>query len=389
MNITIQPGLLRGTVEVPPSKSMAHRYLICAALSDNPTELICPETNRDIEATVDCLRALGADITRSEGGYSIIPISRIPVNPLLPCKESGSTLRFLLPIAGAMGVDATFLLEGRLPDRPLSPLWEEMERMGCHLSRPTANTIRCSGQLRPGHYRMDGSVSSQFISGLLFALPLLPNSTFEIIGKPGSEPYIAMTQAAMRSFQAPQYHSPGTIPVEGDWSSAAFWFTAVYLGSNGLSICNLDYNSIQGDSSILGILPMLEKTSSTISAKDIPDLIPILSVFAAANKGAVFTDVQRLRHKESDRVDAIVHMIHALGGKAVASENSLKIMGTGLHGGTVSSFGDHRITMAAAIAATVCKEPVTILGAECVEKSYPRFWEDYQFLGGKYDQFLR
>lgn len=389
MDIIIQPRLLRGEISVPPSKSMAHRYLICAALADNPTQLICPETNADIEATTQCLRALGADIIRTETGYSVFPISNLPNTATLPCGESGATLRFLLPVVGALGIDAAFLLEGRLPQRPLSPLWEELERMGCCLSRPDENTIRCTGKLRQGHYAIDGGISSQFVSGLLFALSLLPGSTLEISGQPKSTPYIDMTKAAMAIFRVPNYHSPGRLTVEGDWSSGAFWVAAAYLGSDGIGIHNLNDDSIQGDRAVLDLLPLLETGRATISAAQIPDLIPILSIMAAANHGAVFTDVHRLRYKESDRVAAIVDMVHALGGKAEATENTLTIHGTGLRGGTVDSRNDHRIAMSAAISATVCKTPVTILGAECVKKSYRKFWDDYRLLGGKYDQFLR
>ena len=389
MDITIQPRHLRGEAHIPPSKSMAHRLLICAALSDNATQLICPETNRDMEATVGCLNALGANIIRTDSGYTVFPISNIPENAELPCGESGATLRFLLPIVGALGVDAIFHLEGRLSQRPLSPLWEEMERMGCTLSRPTEDTVRCHGKLCPGHYYIDGDVSSQFISGLLFALALLPGSTLEVTSKVESAPYIAMTKAVMEQFHAPQYHSPGHITVEGDWSNAAFWVAAAYCGSEGILVLGLDSDSLQGDRAILDILPMLMKCFSTISASDIPDLIPVLSVVAAANHGAVFQNIRRLRLKESDRVAAILSMIRSLGGKAEATEDTLTVFGTGLKGGIVDSFSDHRIAMSAAIAATVCKMPVTILGAECVEKSYPKFWEEYACLGGKYGQLLR
>ena len=146
MDITIHPRLLRGDVTVIPSKSLAHRYLICAAFSDAPTQLLCSQTNRDIEATVDCLNAIGAQISRTDSGYLVIPVASIPASACLNCCESGSTLRFMLPIVGALGIDATFLMEGRLPNRPLSPMWEEMERMGCILTRPTPNTIHVCGK---------------------------------------------------------------------------------------------------------------------------------------------------------------------------------------------------------------------------------------------------
>lgn len=384
MDITIQPGKLRGNVAAIPSKSQAHRYLICAALDDSPTTILCPDTNQDIEATADCLRALGADIRRAETGYTVTPIRVVPEAALLPCRESGSTLRFLLPIAGALGVDATFQMEGRLPQRPLSPLWEEMERMGCTLSRPTSDTVRCRGKLRQGEYRMDGSVSSQFITGLLLALPVVGDGSLAVTGKVESKPYIDMTNAAIRVFR----DSPAHLTVEGDWSNAAFWLAAQALGSE-LAVTNLNPDSTQGDKAVADLLPALLNSHPTISAADIPDLVPILSVVAAANHGAVFTDIQRLRLKESDRVASTIAMLTALGGKAEAEESTLTVYGTGLLGGTVSSAGDHRIAMAAAMASTVCREPVTLLGAQAVNKSYPLFWEEFHRLGGKYELYLR
>ena len=388
MDITIQPGTLSGTVAAIPSKSQAHRLLICAAFADQETTLICPDTNRDMDATADCLCALGADIRRTKTGYTVTPIRTVPETATLNCCESGSTLRFLLPIVGALGVDATFLMEGRLPSRPLSPLWEEMERMGCTLSRPSANTIRCQGKLRQGAYTIDGSVSSQFITGLLLALLLVGDSPLEVTGKIESAPYIDMTLKVMCLFGAPNLRSPGTVTVEGDWSNGAFWLAAKALGSD-LEVTNLSSDSAQGDRAVADILPLLQTGCPTVSAADIPDLVPILSVVAAANRGAVFTDIRRLRLKESDRVASTVAMIQNLGGNAEATDDTLTIFGTGLTGGTVNSVNDHLIAMAAAIASTVCSTPVTILGAQCVSKSYPRFWEEFSRLGGKYEQYLR
>lgn len=387
MDITIQPGKLSGQLNAIPSKSQAHRLLICAAFADGQTRLLCPQTNRDMEATADCLRALGADIERTDQGYTVTPIQSVPEHALLRCGESGSTLRFLLPIAGALGVDAIFLMEGRLPQRPLSPLWEEMERMGCRLSRPTADIIRCQGRLHPGAYRIDGGISSQYITGLLFALPLIGGSTLEVTGRIESRPYIDMTRRAIDLFGGPGKPSPGTIPVEGDWSNAAFFLAAKALGSE-ITVMQLENNSPQGDRKVAQLLPILQENAQ-IGVSDIPDLVPILSVVASANAGAVFTDIQRLRLKESDRVASTIAMLKALGGNAEATEDTLTVYGTGLRGGTVDSVNDHRIAMAAAIAATVCTEPVTVLGAQCVEKSYPHFWEEFARLGGKYEQYVR
>ena len=388
MDLTLMPRRLRGDITVIPSKSQAHRLLICAAFADKATQLVCRETNADIEATAHCLCALGAEILRTDTGYTVFPATKVPSKAVLPCGESGSTLRFLLPVVGALGVDATFLLEGRLPQRPLSPLWEEMERMGCSLSRPTKNTVRCQGKLKSGAYTIDGSVSSQFITGLLFAHALIGGCTLEITGKLESKPYVDMTQDALQLFCAPNFHTPGTLPVEGDWSNGAFWLAANALGSD-LTVHGLHTESSQGDRAVMKILRLLMYGTPTVSAADIPDLVPILAVCAAAKQGAVFTDIRRLRLKESDRVASVIAMIEALGGKAEANENTLTVCGTGLRGGVVDAVNDHRIAMASAIAATVCTENVTILGAECVKKSYPAFWEEYTRLGGKYELYLR
>ncbi|MGN1016729.1 MAG: 3-phosphoshikimate 1-carboxyvinyltransferase [Faecousia sp.] len=396
MDITISPYRLGGELTIIPSKSQAHRLLICAAFSDRPTQLHCSETNRDIEATADCLAALGAGIVRTDSGYAVFPMESIPEQAVLNCRESGSTLRFLLPVAGALGVDTVFSMEGRLPQRPLSPLWEEMERMGCILSRPTLDTIRCTGKLRPGTYRIDGGVSSQYITGLLLSLSLLDSpSQLEITGKVESRPYIEMTKAAISLFGADpehpgtkRFHSPGTVSVEGDWSNGAFFLAANELGSH-LNLHGLDPDSPQGDRAVGELLPLLRRSTPVISAADIPDLVPILSVAAACNHGAVFTDIRRLRLKESDRVASVIAMLAGLGGQAEADENTLTIHPSKLTGGVVDSCNDHRIAMSAAIAATVCTGPVTILGAECVSKSYPRFWEEYRRLGGDYEQYLR
>lgn len=398
MDLTIHPGKLSGSLSIIPSKSQAHRLLICAAFADGKTELLCPDTNRDIEATAACLKALGAEIRRTAFGYEIEPVRCVPTSAVLPCRDSGSTLRFLLPVVGALGVHAVFEMEGRLAQRPLSPLWEEMKRMGCHLAFESDNRLRCSGKLQGGEYRIDGSVSSQFISGLLLAAALIPGkSNIIITGKLESKPYIDLTIQAMSLFGCTSegytvtggkpFHTPGKICVEGDWSNGAFFLGANALGST-IQIDNLRQDSFQGDRAVISLLPML-KQHCTISAADIPDLIPILSILAACNQGAVFTDIQRLRLKESDRVEAIIAMLSSLGCHAEATESTLTIHAGKLVGGTVNSMNDHRIAMAAAIGATVCREKVTILGAECIEKSYPKFFEEYRRLGGNYEQHLR
>ena len=397
MDITIYPGKLTGTLQIIPSKSQAHRLLICAAFADRETEILCPETNEDISATAECLNALGATICRTESGYQVIPVREIPEKAVLNCRESGSTLRFLLPIAGALGVETTFQMAGRLPERPLFPLDKEMERMGCQITRPERNSLLCTGRLHPGAYSIAGDVSSQFISGLMFALVLLDGpSTLEITGKIESKPYIEMTRKALLRFGAhmegssisPSFplKSPGEITVEGDWSNGAFFVAANALG-NEILIHGLNDNSPQGDRVCKDILS--SNAPICISASDIPDLVPILSVAAAARNGGRFTDITRLRLKESDRVASTIAMLGAFGIYAEADENTLTVFPGKFHGCTVNSHNDHRIAMSAAIAATMADAPVTILGAECVSKSYPAFWEVYRTLGGNYEQHIR
>ena len=394
MDITITPSPLRGKLQAIPSKSQAHRLLICAAFADRETTLLCPQTNQDIEATAGCLRALGAIIDRTTQGYRVHPIRKVPKTAVLNCHESGSTLRFFLPIVAALGVDTLFEMEGRLPSRPLSPLWEELERMGCTLSRPSSKTLRCTGKLQPGSYFIDGGISSQFITGLLFALPLLSTaSRLTVTGKQESVPYIHMTLRALEAFGvripgtdiyeiSPQpFRSPGEVWVEGDWSNGAFWLAAKALGAQ-LTVSNLDPASPQGDRAVVEFLEKLEK-NTVIDAAQTPDLVPILAVVAAARQGAEFINCARLRLKETDRLATTAALINGLGGKVEILKDRLIVQGTGLEGGTVDATGDHRIAMAAAIASTVCTKPVTILGAESVKKSYPAFWDDFKLLGGQ------
>ena len=398
MDITIYPKSLSGTVQAIPSKSQAHRLLICAAFANNGTFLGCPQTNEDIEATANCLNAMGANIIRTENGYQVTPISTIPEEALLDCGESGSTLRFLLPVACALGIHTTFCLHGRLPYRPLSPMWEELERMGCTLKRPTETTIETSGKLKAGNFSIRGDVSSQYITGLLFAAALMQGeSTVTILGNLESKPYVDMTLAALLNFGVNTddfkikgslpFTSPGIVDVEGDWSNGAFFLGAQALG-NPVKVSNLNPNSPQGDRAVANLLQFTQE-APTISAADIPDLVPILAVVYGARCGATFTDVARLRLKESDRVASVCDMLNAFGAKATATENTLTVSPGQYHSCTIDAVGDHRIAMAAAIGATVADGPVTILGAQCVSKSYPGFWQTYENFGGHYEQYIR
>ena len=393
MNVTIYPSKLRGTIASIASKSHMQRLLICAALADAPTELICNDISDDIRAAVDCLTALGAAVAKTPLGYRVDPIHKLPEKACLPCKESGAVLRFLLPVVGALGVEATFLPEGRLAERPLSPLLEEMARHGCHLEWDAENRLHCEGKLRSGSYTLPGNVSSQFISGLLMAFPLIEGTCeLTVTGTVASKPYLQMTRDVLSLFGIKKesdkcYRSPGTTSAEGDWSGAAFYLGANSLGSD-VAVDGLNPDSSQADRAITALLPLL-KNNTAVDVADHPDLTPILAVIAAGSNGAVFTNISRLRLKESDRVASIRAMLDTMGISTDVGENTLTVFPGKFRGGTVDSFGDHRIAMAAAIAATAAAEPVTILDAQCVSKSYPRFWEDYQTLGGRYEFHLR
>lgn len=402
MEKQLLPCSIGGSIAAIASKSQAHRLLICAALAEGQTEIRCAEISRDIEATADCLRALGAKITYKNGIYTVIPIEKVEKNAILNCGESGSTLRFLLPVAAALGADATFELHGRLPQRPLSPLWEELERHGCSLSRPTENTLRCQGQLKGGRFTLAGNVSSQFISGLLFALPLLnDNSEICLTTELESASYVNMTLEALKHFSIcpegwtihpKKGKSSGCYTVEGDWSNAAFWLCAGAI-SRPVTLRGLDPRSPQGDRKVLEVLKAfgaeIQWAEDTVTvcpqplkgieldAKDIPDLVPPLALVAAFAKGQTrIYNARRLRIKESDRLATVAQTLTALGGQVEITEDGLLISGTGLTGGCADSHNDHRIAMLCAIASSRC--PVQLTGAEAVNKSYPRFWEDLE-----------
>lgn len=414
MNLCLTPAKLAGSLTMIPSKSQVHRLLICASLAKEKTEVICHASSKDIAATVRTLEALGTDILQTGAGFIVSPGGKKP-SALADCGESGSTLRFLLPVAGVFGNEIKLSLSGRLPSRPLSPLWEELCAHGMELRWESENVLLCRGKLKSGTYRLSGEVSSQFISGLLFALPCLQgDSRIEILGKTESVGYIEMTLEALRQFGitilkedggftvpgSQVYRGGGTKLAEGDWSNAAFWLTADALGSD-VSLTGLSPSSLQRDKDICTLLSRFgarvmctEKlvraegaplSSIEIDATQIPDLVPILAVCAAAASGKTrIYGAARLRMKESDRLASVRAMLSALGGCIEETADGLLISGgRPLSGGRVDSAGDHRISMAAAIASTISTEAVYIDGAEAVEKSYPAFWEHFASLGGK------
>ena len=392
MIATVHPGALRGTVTAPPSKSAAHRLLICAALADAPTVIRLGALNRDIEATIACLRALGASIEPlGRGEWSVAP-GKAPEAAALDCGESGSTLRFLLPVACAVGVKARLIGHGRLPERPNRALAEALRAHGARIDSDLL-PMTAEGPVTGGTWTLPGNVSSQYITGLMFALPLLEgDSEIRLTTPLESAAYVDMTVSALSRFGivvrtvpdgwaipgSQRYRSPGTLSVEGDWSAAAFWLAANALGSD-IRVEGLDAASAQGDRAVTGLLGQPE-----IDASGVPDLVPALAAAAAALPGRTrITGAARLRLKESDRLATVAAFINALGGHASQTEDGLIIQGGGpLHGGDVDGAGDHRIVMAAAVLATRASGPVRIRGAEAVEKSYPGFFEDFKALGG-------
>jgi len=398
MKAVIKPGPLGGTIKAIPSKSQAHRFLICAALAKNESRIICETSSRDIEATADCLRALGAEIEYSEGVYTVKPIKRPAQMAELDCGESGSTLRFLLPVVCALGCGARIKMHGRLPERPLSPLWEELERCGAELTRPEKDIIEVRGRLWENSFSIAANVSSQYISGLLFALAIMRGGEVELLGDIESAGYIEMTIQALIDFGAhieleektlrfstPGLRSKGEMTVEGDWSNGAFWMAAGMLSGGKIHCSGLDMGSAQGDAAVIEASEAIMRGNATIDARDIPDLVPVLAVLASVSPGTTrFINAGRLRLKESDRLRTVTEMLKALGGDIEETGDGLILRRVSmLKGGIVDAHGDHRIAMSAAVAAIASIGEVTVENAECVSKSYPAFWEDYALLGGR------
>ena len=470
MRAVISPRQLHGTVKAPASKSVAHRMLICAAFADKPTDIVCRELSRDIEATADCLREMGAGVSYdgAKGIFHITPwnckavLAKMDKIVHIDVGESGSTLRFILPVAAALGLNTHITMHGRLSERPLSPLWEELAAHGARLNRNTDGSIDVSGRLTGSRYTIAADISSQFISGLLFAAPLIRDKDgdfeLELTGNIESIDYIRMTIDAMRDCgvevwqdgnilkveRSARYISPGALEVEGDWSNGAFWICAAAMTEDALCVTGLRDMSTQGDQAVKklrdailsgrarvkqapaanasdnGASKKIQETDAEaendkmdkiadaldvfsvpeglqgadksandmpciIDARNVPDLVPVLSVLAASVKGeTVFTHAERLRIKESDRIKATVDMLKSLGADAKETADGLKVRGTGerLKGGTIDSCNDHRIAMSAAVASIICKGNVTVTGAEAVRKSYPAFWEDFRAAGG-------
>ena len=412
---TVAPGERYGAVRIPSSKSIVHRLLICAAMGEHDVVIRYDGLSRDIQATADCLAALGAEIRTTEEELRVSPLVRREntEKAILPAGESGSTLRFLIPAAGAIGRRADFIMEGRLAERPMAPFDRLLREHGMSLTRD-GQVLRCEGQLEGGLFCLPGNVSSQYFSGLLMALPWLGcDSRLQTDGEMESAAYVQLTEevltaagirferentTAWKIFGNQTPSLPGEVSVEGDWSNAAFFLCAAALSGQGIRVSGLNPASGQGDRQILQILREFgaeisvgEESVSVregcrrpieVDAMAIPDLVPVLAVLCCSAEGSSrITGAARLRWKESDRLTTTTALIRSLGGEAEELPDGIVIHGTGrLRGGTAETFNDHRIAMSAAMAAVLCSEPVTVLGAECVGKSYPAFWRDYEAL---------
>ena len=416
MIATVQKGCLSGEIPAIASKSYAHRLLMAAALADRPTTVRCATVSDDILATARVLTAMGASVERTDAGFVVEPISTCPVGPTLDCGESGTTERFILPIACALGLDAAVTGSGRLPERPLSPLYEELQAHGIDLSPQGVFPLHARGRLPAGDYSLAADVSSQFIGGLLFALSVIPGkSTLTLTGRIESAPYIDMTLDVLALFGASitrtsegrrfeiegrtRLASPGAAAVEGDWSNAAFWLCAGALG-RGVTLTGLRADSRQGDRAVADILKAFGADVSltenavtvrpgtlngmTVDAAQIPDLVPVLAVVAAFARGETrFVNAGRLRIKESDRLKTTRELLERLGADVDELPDGLVVRGRGtLAGGECEGANDHRIVMSAAVAGARTQHPVVIRGAQAVRKSYPGFFDDFARLGG-------
>lgn len=404
------------TVRIIPSKSDAHRALICAALSQDPCRVEIEATSKDIEATRSCLQALC--LARDEGLEEAV----------LPCGESGSTLRFLLPVAGALGIRGKFLPEGRLPQRPLKPLDDQLRLHGCRLTPQGQVPLVIEGKLRGGVFDLPGNVSSQFISGLLFALPVLAEGGEIRLTSPlASAGYVNMTLRTIRRFGitveeiekgwsvpgGQHYAGPAEYLVEGDWSNAAFWLAAGLLGREPVRVEGLSFDTAQGDAAVIPILrefgadiwidrqagaaearPSLgQLTGMTIDAEQVPDMVPVLALTAAFAEGTTeIVNAGRLRMKESDRLASVTRLLIGLGARIEERSEGLIITGSGgklLDGGIADGENDHRIVMTAAAASVACRKPVTILGHQAAAKSYPDFFRVLEKIGLNGNVILR
>ncbi|GFP75093.1 3-phosphoshikimate 1-carboxyvinyltransferase [Clostridium fungisolvens] len=419
--IQIKPKPISGNINIPPSKSMAHRAIICAALSKEESLITNVDFSDDIVATLSAIEKLGAKFEKGDNWVKVKGGElEAETGAIIDCNESGSTLRFIVPIFLIKENNITFVGKGNLGKRPLKPYYEIFDEQGIKWSNKEGELcLSVKGELESGEFYIKGDISSQFISGLLFTLPLLKGTSRIIITtKLESKGYIDLTLEMMKRFgieiinndykefiiEGNQSYKATNYEVEGDFSQAAFYLVASSLG-NSVELSKLNLQSLQGDKEVLDILSRMganinasdKKVSlsveklvgTTIDAAQCPDIIPVITVAAALAKGTTrIINAGRLRIKECDRLSAISSELNKLGAKVEEGTDYMVIEGVEkLTGGEVSSFKDHRIAMSLAIAATRCEKPVIIEDPECVRKSYPGFWKDYKALGGEIDEW--
>ena len=414
--IKITPTKLNGKVKIPPSKSLAHRAIICAALAQGKSKISNIQYSKDIEATIQALRALGTTIN-TYNDYIIVDgrTTFTKQNSRIDCLESGSTLRFMIPLSISKQNQVHFVGQGNLGKRPLATFYEifEQQNIKYTYSKDVLNLV-IEGVLRPGDFHIPGNISSQFITGLLFALPLLDgNSTITVTSPLESRGYIDLTLQMLELYGISiahdnyqtftivgnQQYQPQEYYVEADFSQAAFYLVAGAIG-NDVTLLDLNLQSLQGDKQTLQILESMGATimiteegvtvkgenlhGTTIDASQCPDVIPVISVACSVAEGeSKIINAGRLRIKECDRIEATTSQLQVLGVNANQTRTTIEINGvTLLHGGKCKSYDDHRIAMMLAIAATIADGEVIIDNQECVQKSYPSFWDDYKRLGG-------
>ena len=396
MNLLIKPSQASGTVTAPPSKSMAHRQLIAAALAKEPRAVENLDWSEDILATLDCLRAMGASVARSEDRVTIGSLDPFAVaeGTVLHCRESGSTLRFLLPLALLGGRTVVFTGSERLLERPLEAYEGICAQQRLHYDRQR-DRLTVRGPLRPDKFALRGDLSSQFVTGLLFALPFLPEpSRLSLLAPVESGPYIDMTLAVLRNYgirivsvggdrfhiPASQKYRPHPVRVEGDWSNAAFLEALNYLGGR-VRVRGLDPLSRQGDKVFSALVQTLRQKRPVLNIADCPDLAPILMALAAAGRGAVLEGTDRLKFKESDRGVVMAEELAKLGIQAVADEHRIWVEDGSLRTPTepLDSHNDHRIAMALTVLLTLVGGELR--GAEAVAKSWPDFYDVLRSLG--------
>ena len=411
--IKITPSPLSGEVTVPPSKSAAHRNIICAALA-NGTSVISPACHsEDIDATIGCVTALGANVEEKNGNFYITGIDRDKIknkSVTLNCGESGSTLRFMLPIAAVLGANATFIGRGRLPERPISALTDILSLNGVKCSSSSL-PLTISGALTPNEYKISGNISSQYLTGLLFAIALNGGSA-KLTTELQSSGYVDLTARIMSYFgiiinkndniyTAKGEFSPTNSVIEGDWSQSCFFLSAAALGGK-IALNGLNLSSTQGDKSVIELYKKFGAEIKTqdaqiitkgknlnaikINCSEIPDAVPALAVVAAnANGTTEIYGGERLRIKETDRIKTVIDGLSAMGITVKELPDGMIITGGKAKGGIVNGVGDHRIVMAFAVLGAYAEGPTIIEGYKAINKSYPTFFEDFKRLGGKAD----